>query len=403
MTTPTRADAEALDRDDQLSHVRHAFDLPEGIIYLDGNSLGPPPKTALARIANVANQEWRNGLIKSWNDAGWIDLAKKCGGKIAPLIGVDPDEVIIADSVSVNIFKLAAALSQRHDAAIAYERGEFPTDGYILQGLSALTGVDLIEVTPDDDIFPQKKTVLIKSAVHYKTAEIANIAELETEAKEHGSSIIWDLSHATGVIDLALKKNGASYAVGCGYKFLNGGPGAPAFIYAAKDKASTLHQPLCGWMGHAAPFDFAGDYKPASGVERFACGTPPILSLSALDAALDLFTDLEMQAVHAKAMALGDFFLRCTEDFGLPTVSPGIGSVRGGHVCLSHDNGYAIMQALIARNIIGDFRAPDLMRFGFAPLYLRFTDIWGGANQLKDILRTEEWKRPEFSVRGAVT
>lgn len=404
-TPQSRGEAETLDANDPLRSSKERFDLPAGIIYLDGHSLGPPPKAALDRVRRAADDEWRRGLIRSWNDSGWINLPKTCGAKIARLIGAENDAVLVCDSVSINIFKLAAALVRKRPGALAYENGEFPTDGYILEGLARFAGTPLTRLDPDagPDALSGEISVLIKSLVHYKSAAVADMAAWERAAAENDFAVIWDLSHAAGVIDLDLNAAGAKYAVGCGYKFLNGGPGAPAFISASRDVVETLDQPLSGWMGHAAPFDFADGYRPAAGVDRFACGTPPVLSLSALDAALDLFEAVDMGAVEAKARALGDLFLARTAAMGLESASPGIAERRGGHISLRFDHGYAAVQAMIARGVIGDFRAPDLMRFGFSPLFLTYTDVWDAADILEKILATEEWRRAHFSVRKLVT
>ncbi|MEM8771547.1 MAG: aminotransferase class V-fold PLP-dependent enzyme [Pseudomonadota bacterium] len=404
MTITDRNQAEAADETDPLRKARRHFKIPAGVIYLDGNSLGPPPRSALDRLQTAADNEWRNGLIRSWNDACWIDLPAVCGKRIAALIGVEPDDVLVADSVSTNIFKLAGALWRQKGGAIAVSDDEFPTDGYILQGLSGLTGAKLISFNEQDDPFQdQTVKILVKSAAHYKTAAIADIEQWERRACAADAAIIWDLSHATGVLDLRLKNAGAAFAVGCGYKYLNGGPGAPAFVYAAKDQANALEQPLSGWMGHAAPFDFAQPYRPADGVRRFACGTPPILSLSALAGALEIFDQLDLAALEAKARALGDLFLARTERMGLTSVSPGAGQPRGGHVSVKFENGYAVVQALIAHGVIGDFRAPDLMRFGFSPLFLRYADVWDAADILENVLTSEEWRKPEFRKKQTVT
>jgi kynureninase len=405
MTPVSREEASALDDKDPLAHYKTQFDLPDGVIYLDGNSLGPPPKAALARIQSTGAAEWRGGLIKSWNEAGWIDLPKTCGAKIARLIGAREDEVIVADSVSVNIFKLAAALCAKAPGAIAYHTDEFPTDGYILQGLSNLTGAPLIRLAADagHGALHSDISVLVKSVVHYKTASIADIAVWEKAAAQANVAIIWDLSHATGIIEIDMQAAGARYGVGCGYKYLNGGPGAPAFVYVERQAAATLNQPLSGWMGHAAPFDFAPDYAPAAGVERFACGTPPILSLSALDAALDMFADLDIAALEAKAKMLGDLFLARCAALGLESVSPPPSERRGGHVSVRFEHGYEVIQALIAHGVIGDFRQPDLMRFGFSPLFLGYGDVWDAASMLANILGTEEWRAAKYSARRKVT
>jgi kynureninase len=391
----------ALDENDPLRPYRARFDLPSGVIYLDGNSLGPPPRAALERLQQTASFEWRQGLIASWNDARWIDLSNIAGAKIARLIGVAAEDVIVADSVSVNIFKFAAALSE-DGRALCVETGEFPTDGYVLSGLAHLADRTLSSVPWSDAPAFEEPCVLVKSLVHYKTAALADIAAWESAALAAGASIIWDLSHATGVIDCRLKENGARYAVGCSYKYLNGGPGAPSFVYVASPESERLRQPIAGWMGHAAPFDFSGDYVPAPGVKRFAAGTPPILSLAALDAALDVFKDLDMRLAEEKARALADLFLQRTAPLGLEVASVAAGR-RGGHVCLEFNAGYAVVSALIARGVIGDFRAPDLMRFGFSPLFLSFDEVARAADHLSEVMKTQEWRDPAFNIRKRVT
>ena len=401
--TITREEAEELDAADPLARLRTEFDLPEGVIYLDGNSLGPPPRQALARLEDTASKEWRQGLIRSWNDAGWFDLPKRAGAKIAQLIGAAPSDVIIADSVSVNLFKVAAALIARKRAPIiAIEANEFPTDAYILEGLAGLTGARLTRIAAGAPI-PAGLDALVKSLVHYRTGAVADLRAVEKQATVKGASVIWDLSHAVGLLDINLTRDGARYAVGCGYKFLNGGPGAPAFVYVAEKAANVHSQPLSGWMGHVAPFDFAPDYRPARGVARFAAGTPPILSLAALDAALDLFEGVNLADVEAKARALGDLFLKCCAPLGLETISPPVGARRGAQASFIHENGFEIMQALIARGVIGDFRAPNIMRFGFSPLFLSYVQVFDAATALADVVRNETWRAPEYSRRGAVT
>lgn len=397
-----RADAQQLDAADPLAKFRAEFALPEGVLYLDGNSLGPPPKRALDALRRTAEREWGEGLIRSWNEAGWIDLPKTCGAKIAHLIGADAEEVIVADSVSVDLFKLAAALLGAAPGDVAVDDDEFPTDLYVMEGLARMTGAGLIRLRPGEAV-PGNVRVLIRSLVNYKTAAVADMGAVEKEARALGAAVIWDLSHATGLIDIDVKRDGAKFAVGCGYKFLNGGPGAPAFLYVAREEACRLRQPLSGWMGHAAPFDFAPGYRPAAGVARFASGTPPILSLAALDAALDVFSGIDLKIIEAKARGLGDLFLKRAAALGLETISPPQGARRGGHVSLVHENGYAIVQALIARGIIGDFRAPDLMRFGFSPLFLRYTEVFDAVDALAEILTTAEWRDPRYARRGVVT
>lgn len=399
----SRADAEALDRADPLSAARDAFKLPPDTIYLVGHSLGPATHTSLQRLQQAAGDEWSNGLVGAWNSAGWIDLAKAVGAKIAPLIGVASDNVLIADSVSVNLFKLAAAAlplsgGEQH---IRVEENEFPTDQYIGEALGQLTDHPFRRIaagTGETEI--ARGGVLIKSLVNYRTSEVYDMTAHERAARQGNGLIIWDLSHATGIINVDLASAGAKLAVGCTYKYLNGGPGAPAFIYAAPDMAGRLQTPLPGWMGHAAPFDFSRSYTPAEGIQRFAAGTPPILSLSALDGALDVFSGVDIRDIQAKSSALGDLCQRRADAMGINVVDPG---QRGGHVCLTHASGYPIVQALAARNIFADFRTPDTIRLGFSPLFLRYVDIWDTMDALKDILRSGSWDQPEFHRRAKVT
>lgn len=406
MSLPDHDALAALDADDPLKGARAHFDLPDGVIYLDGNSLGPPPKRALERLEEAARTEWGQGLIKSWNDAGWMDLPVTTGNKLARLIGADEGEVVCADTVTVLIFKLAAALSRKKPGkAVAVERGDFPTDGYVLEGLAKLTGTPFTYVEPGTrpaDMDPEIG-VFVRSAVHYKTAEIADIAGYETEADRTGLEIIWDLSHATGLVDLHLKRDGAKYAVGCGYKFLNGGPGAPAFLYCRSDLIEETEHPLTGWLGHAAPFDFKDGYVPAGDIRRFITSSPSILAITSFNAALGAYAGLDLALVEEKARKLGDIVLEAAAELGLSTISPEVGERRGGHVCINHDDGYPIVQALIARGIIGDFRAPDLMRFGFSPLYLSYAEVGEAARQMIEVIETREYERPEFNVRKAVT
>ena len=402
----TRADCEALDRNDPLAARRSAFSLPDGVIYLDGHSLGPATHAALKRVEQTAQQEWANGLIRSWNDAGWIDLPRTVGAKLSRLISARPKEVIVTDSVSINLFKLAAAaLPLASRRTVIVEDSEFPTDQYIAEGLASFSGAELIRAGENQgaDVLAQRGGVLIKSVVNYRTAHITNIEALEQQAAAHGGVIVWDLSHATGVLDMKLNDSGAKLATGCTYKFLNGGPGAPAFIYARADIAAQLNSPITGWFGHADPFAFTSTYAPREGVSRFAAGTPGVLSLAALDAALSAFDGASLQAIEMKARQLGDLILARTSALGLASISPTDSTQRGGHVSVRHPNGYAIVQALIARGVIPDFRAPDAIRFGVAPLYIHFTDVWDAMDQLADILATRAWDQPRFQQRQTVT
>ncbi len=404
MVPSTRADCEALDRADPLASRRAQFALPDGVIYLDGHSLGPATHAALASVEHTSRTEWAQGLIRSWNDAGWIDLPSTVGARLARLIGVKPEEVIVADSVSVNLFKLAAAaLPLVRQRVLIVEDDEFPTDQYIAEGLSAFAGVRFIRAASGQGagILAREGGILIKSIVNYRTSLMAGIAAHEAAASSSGGLMLWDLSHATGVLDVDLSKSGL--AAGCTYKFVNGGPGAPAFVYVRSDLISQISSPLSGWMGHAAPFAFDSSYAPKSGIQRFASGTPTILSLAALNGALDAFDDIDLKQLAAKARALGDLCLARGKGLGLEAISPSDPAQRGAHVSLLHPEGYAIVQALIARNIIADFRAPDAMRFGFSPLYIRYVDVWDAMEYLADILRTRAWDKPEFRRRAAVT
>ncbi|TWB59505.1 kynureninase [Nitrospirillum viridazoti] len=410
--TLDRAACAALDRDDPLAEFRDAFEIADGVIYLDGNSLGALPKATRQRLADVVAREWGGELIRGWNTAGWITLPQRLGAGIASLIGAEADEVIAADSTSVNLFKLAtAALALRPGRrVIVTEPGNFPTDLYILQGVRDLLGdrVELRVVEPDriEQALDADTALLLLTQVHYKTGRIHDMARLTAKAHAAGALALWDLSHSAGAIDVDLNAAGADLAVGCGYKYLNGGPGAPAFLYAARRHQAQLRSPLTGWMGHAAPFAFGDDYAPAPGIERMLCGTPPILGLAALEIGVSIMARADRRAVRAKSMALGDLFIRLVEEscpgqFILH--SPRDAQARGSQVSFGHPKGYAIMQALIARGVIGDFRAPDVIRFGFAPLYVRYVDVYDAAAHLKDIMDSGAWQDTAYQTRGAVT
>ncbi len=402
----TREECEARDRADPLAPAREAFALPDDVIYLDGHSLGPATHAALKRVQTAAQDEWARGLIRSWNDAGWFELPRTVGTKLARLIGAQANEVIVTDSVSVNLFKLAtAALPLARGRAVIVEDSEFPTDQYVAEGIASLTGAELTRADAGEgaNVLARTGGVLIKSVVNYRTSLVEDVAAVETVAAEAGGMIVWDLSHATGVLDLQLNAHGAKLATGCTYKFVNGGPGAPSFVYACGDVAARMQSPVSGWFGHAAPFAFDAGYRPLEGVGRFAAGTPGVLSLSALDASLSAFDSVAMSDVAAKARALGDLVVARTATLGLESISPANSLKRGGHVSVRHAAGYAVTQALIARGIIPDFRAPDAIRFGVAPLYVRFVDVWDAMDQLADILATRAWDRPEFMRRAAVT
>lgn len=403
------AHAQALDAGDPLAAYRARFMLPEGVIYLDGNSLGALPCATPAALARVVEREWGEGLIRSWNVADWFGMARRIGGKIAPLIGAAPDEVIACDSTSVNLFKLiAAALAMRPGRRVVLsEPGNFPTDLYMIAGLERqglaqrrLAQRDRLAQALDDDV-----ALLMLTHVHYKTGELHDMAALTQAAHDAGALVLWDLSHSTGAMPVDLTASGADFAVGCGYKYLCGGPGAPAFAYVAKHHHAGLAQPLTGWFGHAAPFDFSDDYADAPGMDRLQCGTPPVLGLAALEVGVDLIAEIGVGRLHDKSQALSEFFRECLQALGvrLECVSLADSAARGSQLSFRHPHAYAICQALIARGVIGDFRDPDVLRLGFAPAYLRFADIAAAAQHLADVLASGEWQRAEFSQRAAVT
>lgn len=403
----------ALDAADPLAAYRERFALPDGVIYLDGNSLGALPKATPARVHAVMEEEWGTGLIRSWNNADWIRAPQRVGGKIARLIGASAHEVVVADSTSVNLFKLiVAALQAQHGRHVVLsEPGNFPTDLYMIESALATVGGDRrLELAPREslvDRITDDTALVLLTHVHYKTAEMHDMAAVTAAAQTKGALVLWDLSHSVGAVPLALNPCNADMAVGCGYKFLNGGPGAPAFLFVAERHHATLRSPLGGWMGHAQPFAFVDGYEPAPGIARFLCGTPPILAVAALECGVDLHLEVDMQQLSAKSQALAALFtdrvMATCEAFGVTRVGPPAGTPRGSHMSFRHPDGYAIMQALIARGVIGDFRAPDIMRFGLTPLYLRFADVAKAADLLHEVLRNEVWRAPEYQVRQAVT
>lgn len=406
-----RAHAEALDADDPLARFREAFVLPEGVIYLDGNSLGPLPRAAASRLADVAEREWGRGLITSWNAAGWIEAPMRAGAKLARLIGAQANEVVVADSTSVNLFKLAAgALSVRPGRrTIVTESGNFPTDVYVLEGVCAMAGATLKVLPPDEVLaaIDDDTAAVVLTHVHYKSARRWDMTGVTAAAHAKGALMLWDLSHTTGAVAVDLNGSEADLAVGCGYKYLNGGPGAPAFLFVAERHQTTIRSPLSGWMGHAAPFAFEDSYRPSTDIRAMLCGTPPILGLAALEAGLDLQLAADPKAVEAKGRSLCRLFIDLVErrcaGHGLALAGPREMAERGLHVSFAHPDGYAIVQALIARGVIGDFRDPDIARFGFSPLYLSHADVWDAVEILREILESRAYERPEHRTRAAVT
>jgi kynureninase len=415
-----RTDCEHLDAQDPLAALREQFALPPNKIYLDGNSLGVLPRATAQRVADVVQREWGEHLIESWNTARWIDLPQRVGNKLARLVGAGPNELVAADSTSVNLFKvLSAALSMAaadgaRQRIILSERDNFPTDLYIAESLARERGFELVLIDAPEQIEPRLAqgdvAVLMLTQVNYRTGRLHDMAALTDAAHEAGALAVWDLAHSAGALPVHLKRDDADFAVGCGYKYLNGGPGAPAFVWVHPRHADRFAQPLAGWMGHAAPFAFTPGYAPAPGIARYLCGTPPVIQMAALECGIDTVLAAEplggMDALRSKSLALTEVFMRLTQERcgDLRVITPHEAPHRGSQVSLARDEGaYALVQALIARGVIGDFRAPDVLRFGFTPLYTRFVDVWDAVEHLHLVLETGEWKEERFNKKAAVT
>lgn len=399
------------DLNDDLRHKKDAFLIPEGVIYLDGNSLGVLPKHVPERVSEVVREEWGSSLIRAWNTHSWIDLPLRTGDRIGRLVGAPEGTVVACDSTSVNVFKvLSAALSLRPERkVILSDNGNFPTDLYVASGLKELLsrGHELKIVDPEDveAALGDDVAIMMLTQVDYRTGRLHDMTELTRRAHEAGALAVWDLAHSAGAIEVDLLGAKADFAIGCGYKYLNGGPGAPAFLYVAPEHLDHVTSPLTGWMGHKAPFAFDLDYRPVTGIMRMTVGTPAILALSSLHAALDVFDDVDMADLRAKSISLSELFIsqvetKCPE---LTLASPRDPQQRGSQVSFRFQEGYAAMQALIARGVIGDFRAPDVMRFGFTPLYLSHQDVVDAVDILSEILKTRSWDSPEFKTRAKVT
>jgi kynureninase len=407
----TRDAAATRDRDDPLRDLRDRFELPDDLIYLDGNSLGPLPVGVRERVAAVVQQEWGKDLIASWNTHDWIGLPSRVGAKVARLVGAPADCVTAGDSTSVQLFKLLVAATRLRPErrVVVTEPGNFPTDSYTIASAARLTGLDLRSCDPADVAASLADDVAVVALTHvdYRTGRMHDAPSITAAAHGVGAVALWDLCHSAGAVPVDLDAWDADLAVGCGYKYLNGGPGAPAFAYVHRRWHEALDQPLSGWMGHADPFALERDYRPARGIARVQTGTPSVLSMAALDAALDAFDGVSMDDVRAKSLRLTDYFVALAEkrlsQYGVGVEVPRDHERRGSQVCLRHPGAYALIQALIARQVVGDFREPDLARFGCAPLYVRFVDVWDAVDHMVDVLDSGEWEQPGYAVRAAVT
>ncbi|QZI70009.1 kynureninase [Pseudomonas protegens] len=407
-----------LDEQDPLAPLRQQFALPEGVIYLDGNSLGARPVASQERARQVIEQEWGDGLIRSWNSAGWRDLPQRLGDRLAPLIGAGSGEVVITDTTTINLFKvLSAALQVQAERApqrrvIVSESSNFPSDLYIVEGLTRMLeqGYSLRLVDSPEQLpaaIDQDTAVVLLTHVNYKTGYMHDMQAVTALIHEAGALSIWDLAHSAGAVPVELNRSGADYAIGCTYKYLNGGPGSQAFAWVAPALCNLVTQPLSGWFGHVRQFDMATQYEPASGIARYLCGTQPITSLAMVECGLEVFEQTDMQSLRRKSLALTDLFIELVEQrcagHDLKLVTPRDHAKRGSHVSFEHPEGYAVIQALIARGVIGDYREPRIMRFGFTPLYTRFSEVWDAVQILGEILDQKTWAQAQFQVRHSVT
>ncbi|MBZ9734491.1 kynureninase [Mesorhizobium sp. CA18] len=411
---PDLAEVEAMDAADPLRAMRDRFVLPEDVIYLDGNSLGAASVDAFSEIETAARQEWARDLIRAWNTAGWFDMPIELGDQLGRLIGAKPGQTVVCDTTSINIYKvLHAALTMRPERSVIVAEGDsFPTDLYMAEGVAStrpgtvlrLEGADAPTI---EELVDDRVAVILVNHVNYKSGRLRDMAALTRKAQEAGALIVWDLCHTAGALPVDLDGSNADFAIGCTYKYLNGGPGSPAFIYAANRHHRDIRQPLSGWWGHARPFAFEQGYAAGTGIRRFLCGTQPVLSMRALKGALDMWNDVDIRAVRRKSVALTDLFIRLVEakcgGFGLELESPRNGAERGSQVSFAHPHGYQVMRALIERGVIGDFRAPSTIRFGFTPLYVGYRDVWDAVEMLEDILRTGIWQDARFAVKTTVT
>ena len=407
-------DLKYLDKQDPLSRYREEFFLPKNTIYFDGNSLGPVPKKTIKNLNKTINEEWGKDLINSWNKANWINLPQTLGDKISPLLGAKSGEVVVVDSTSLNLFKvLTSALRlNKNRKKVVSESTNFPSDLYILEGVNGMLNNHYECQLIDDDINFEKyidssTAVVMLSHINYKTGRISDMKKITDYAHQQGALVVWDLSHSVGVIPMDLHNIGVDFAVGCTYKHLNGGPGAPGFLYVHSDLIAIVSQPLSGWLGHSDPFAFEAKYTPANNINKFICGTPSILSYKAVESALDIFDEISLEQVREKSIQLSELFIKLIQqecgDFGFELFSPIDAALRGSQISYKHENAYPIMQSLISRGIIGDYREPNILRFGISPLYMRYEDVWSAIICLKNIMQSNEWDSSNFKIRNYVT
>ncbi|KQX66895.1 kynureninase [Angustibacter sp. Root456] len=404
--------AQRLDADDAIAHARERFDLPEGVIYLDGNSLGALPSCVPDAVADVVRQQWGHDLIASWNSHDWWGAPLRVGDAVGRLVGAAPGQVAVGDSTSVNLFKcyVAAARLRPGRTVVVSDPGVFPTDQYVLEGAASLAGLQIVHARPDElgavlERRGHEVALVSFSHVDYRTGQLWDLPGLTRAVHDVGALALWDLCHSAGVVEVGLDEHEVDLAVGCGYKYLNGGPGAPAFIYVASRLQDEFDQPLSGWHGHARPFAMEGSFAPAGGIARAKVGTPPLLSVLALEAALTAYEGLELAAVRRKSLSLTGFFIECVQQLlpDVEIVSPLDDDRRGSQVALRHPQAYAVVQALIARGVVGDFREPDVVRLGFAPLYLSHADVLASAQQLAEVLERREFEDARYATRAQVT
>ena len=404
-----------LDNIDPLAKYREEFHLPKNIIYFDGNSLGLLPKRTIKNLEKTIYKEWGEELIRSWNNANWINMPLTLGDKIAPLLGANPGEVIVVDSTSVNLFKVlsSALILNKSRKVIVSEASNFPSDLYILEGVNEMFGNNfescLIEEgeTDVEKYIDSSTAVVMLSHINYKTGRISDMKKITEHAHKKGALVVWDLSHSVGVMPMDLHKYNVDFAVGCTYKHLNGGPGAPGFLYVSHDLVEHVSQPLTGWLGHANPFGFEDKYNASNGIKKYICGTPPILSYKAVESGLEIFKEISMIMVREKSIELSEAFMALIEqecaEFGFELLSPNNADQRGSQISFKHDDAYPIMQTLISHGVIGDYREPNILRFGISPLYMRFEDIWEAIMCLKNIMESREWDSDQFKKRNYVT